>query len=41
MRLTPTRSAVAGSLKPAAITATWHGDGIRSDTIRAVARVVR
>lgn len=41
VRLTPTRSAAAGSLKPAAVTATWRGDGTRSDTVRAVARVVR
>ena len=41
VRLTPTRSAAAGSLKSAAIIATWRGDGTRSDTVRAVVRVVR
>ena len=41
VRITPTRSAAIGSLKPAALIATWRGDGTRSDTVRAVARVVR
>jgi len=41
VRITPTRSAAVGSVKPAAVTATWRGDGTRIDTVRALVRVVR
>lgn len=41
VRVTPTRSAAIGSLKPATLSATWHGDGIRTDVVRGQVRVVR
>jgi hypothetical protein len=41
VRITPTRSAALGSATPAAVTATWRGDGPRTDLVRATVRVVR
>jgi hypothetical protein len=41
MRVTPTRSASIGSLKPAAVRATWRGDGTRVDVVRGLVKVVR
>lgn len=41
VRITATRSAAAGSLKPARVSVTWRGDGTRTDVVRAVVRVAR
>jgi hypothetical protein len=41
VRVTPRSSAAVGSVKPAAVTASWRGDGTRVDVVRAVVKVVR
>lgn len=41
VRVTPTGSASIGSLKPAAVRATWRGDGDRVDAVRGLVKVVR
>ena len=41
MRVTPTRSASIGSLKPATARAAWRGDGTRVDAVRGRVKVVR
>ncbi len=41
VRVTPGRTAATGSLKPATVTATWRGDGTRTDVVRGQVKVVR
>jgi probable HAF family extracellular repeat protein len=40
VRITVGATASAGSLQPAAVTATWTGDGLRRDRVRAQVRVM-
>ena len=41
VRVTPTASAKVGAVKPATVTATWRGDGTRTDVVRGQVKVVR
>jgi hypothetical protein len=41
VRIRVLRTAAHGSRKPARVTATWTGDGTRTDTVKAVVKVIR
>jgi hypothetical protein len=41
VRIRILRTAAYDSRKPARVTATWTGDGARTDTVRAVVEVIR